>query len=495
MKLPQDIQSCDEATLRAWVYHRGWEDEEFFFDFFVPHWRCDDDGNPVPSPRFHAQLRSMMDTGSVLAVIPRGYGKTTNGKLRLLRRICYATVGDTCLWMSTPLLKRVMTDLRREIEDNIWIGRIFGDLTPKGNSTEKAKRWNESVMEFAPGGRIEGISKCGSVRGGRYDEIWADDVQENKDVRNPAVAEEFEYHFRSSVLPALKPKGRVHVTGTNVGTQSLIHRLWEDDQHNLQKILYPAIADPVWDDDGNLSGGGELLWPERFDLPMLQQIQRNISPRVFRQEFLHQAWDCVRSPVWEVSDGMLEVIKPVDTDKHGVVWYQDIQACRHVTMGIDLARGGMAGDYTAFVIRDENKNLVAEYAKKVVIEDFISIVDHVVQVCGRVPLRMVPERNSAEAFFVLARGYGWFGRVMYRAQEQGNVRLKRSDVYGWQTSASSKRLMIDRYGMLLRGGVWQVSATLAQQIRGYMYDDAGSANAKSGTHDDLLIADMLTCVV
>lgn len=104
---------------------------------------------------------------------------------------------------------------------------------------------------------------------------------------------------------------------------------------------------------------------------------------------------------------------------------------------------------------------------------------------------IIPENNVGLAFINVCKGYKWFQYVLKQRKEDSPSDDNLIQKYGFRTTKQSKDLIIREYRNALNNKEIWVTPELHNEIMTYQYDKDNSANAMSGYHDDLLLADMI----
>lgn len=108
---------------------------------------------------------------------------------------------------SLNLGERGIGIIRRELETNQALRFVFGDLVPRNAQSQDKKllKWRQKELELLNGSYVSTATKGQPARGKRPNEILMDDPQDNKDVRNPAIAKQFEEWVFTSLYNMLLP--------------------------------------------------------------------------------------------------------------------------------------------------------------------------------------------------------------------------------------------------------------------------------------------------
>lgn len=513
---------------------RGRLDPEFFFAEYLSHWQRNEKTlEPIPTSQFHRDfMRLMMGDENVLGIMPRGHAKTTRAKMLLIWMVAYNVVDHILVWSSDKMVRAIIWSIRQEFEENEKLKRDFhiGLQEERDANTGKIKkkRWTQKMLEFSDGTTIEGVSKFGSVRGSRPDVILCDDVQENKDVENPEMAEKFYNHFRTSLVPTLKPTGKIIVLGTNVGANCLVQKIYDDQDNTFDKFKFEAIEgleikrEEVRDKNNAIIGhtskivAGKPIWGERYSLERFNKFLKDMGYDAFMQEFQNTAFVLNKAPVFD-RDFIFRVKKPTYVTDSGWKYYGELDADGKpipqsgLIFGFDLSEGGALGDYSTCVGINRKGGIVWEFEGK--LDQTLFASQFYMEIWQRgFRGKLMPEKNTGLAFIEALKGYPQLKPNIYTMKRvEGRGRSEFTMVYGWSTNAATKRKMIEDYKFYLRytseelkgyelplakdqkAYYIDVTERIQEQIRTYYVDEKGSCNATAGNHDDVLIAHMIAC--
>lgn len=216
-------------------------------------------------------------------LMPRGFSKTTiAGQAVPLYNICYQIVRFTFYVSESATHSRMQaTNVRRELDDNPRIKRVFGVLKPKGSDEQKwAEHFFETTTGFAVGtqgrnGQVRGMNH----RGQRPKMILVDDVEDPESVADEAQRKKAREWFYADVLPALpplEPDASLTVLGTLLDRDALMAHLCEDEDFTTVRL-------------GALDKDGEPLWPAYMTLAEYErkkvQYQRRGLLHLFYKEY------------------------------------------------------------------------------------------------------------------------------------------------------------------------------------------------------------------
>lgn len=488
------LESLEDDEKRLVLQSIYYYDVELLAQDCFGRWTSDQaTGKSIPCARFHVEMwnqdKKKEDT---LYVVARDNGKTTGEtKIKSLHELIYGIEKSILLIMSKGLGEAVIGDIRKELETNEKIRWIYGVLVPIDNRKEsKSEKWRQRELQLLNGTQIKTITKGEPVRGFRPTKIKVDDPQEKKDVKNPIIANEFWNWIWTSVYPTLDDGGTMTVLATMISSNCFANQLKQEAaERDFKVIEYPAILDF---DEKNFTG--RPLWPEKWSMEALKKRYKKIGRREFLQEYQNQPFIVNGSPVFD-TDLNFVIMKPIQ-ELHGFKIFRPLQEItengpvnlHHAFIGVDIANGGLDGDYSAVKIRNERHELLAEYKGHISQDRLAHLIDKIIPYF--IDVFIIPENNIGLAFINECKNFDWFMKI-YRQRKFDQITMKESDVVGFNTNAKTKILIISDLHRLFRDGNFEVSEDEKSEIDHYYYDEKGGMNAIAPFHDDLIIADAL----
>jgi len=205
-----------------------------------------------------------------------------------------------------------------------------------------------------------------------------------------------------------------------------------------------------------------------------------------RQEMVEDAESCFRETGEmyfdreAVEQRLMEAPEPVTREENGrlEVWLP-YQAGREYVVAVDPAGGGAEGDYSAMEVVDVETGMqCAEYAAHVDSTELALQAAILAERYGRATV-VVERNNHGSGVLALLRDHVRYERV-YRG---------RDGQPGWLTSSVSRTQMLARLGAALveAPGLF-VSRKLLAECRSFLRLANGSVGARSGAHDDRVMA-------
>lgn len=183
-------------------------------------------------------------------------------------------------------------------------GRIAGD-------SAAAARW-----ETPEGGGMVAVGVGGPITGRGADLLIIDDPVKNAEEANSRVYRERAWEwYRSTALTRLEPGGRVVLIQTRWHKDDLAGRILEHEADRWRILSLPALAE-----SGDQMGRepGEALWPDRYPVDKLSEVERDIGPYwwsamfqqsptardagMFRRDMFHK---CYIEDGWRVGDRVI----------------------------------------------------------------------------------------------------------------------------------------------------------------------------------------------
>lgn len=523
LKRPEVLSDFGIDEQRIFFRSLAFWDWAFWIQVVCERWTVEKKtGEIFESADFHFELWGAYFNGDdVLAIIGRANGKTTNvSKMASLYALCFMLEPEILLIASKGLGEEIIGDLREELEGNILLKFIFGEQVPKMATANKSKKWRGRELQLLSGSEIKSVSKGESIRGRRPTKIIMDDPQEDKDVKNPIIANEFYNWIFTTVYPTLADGGSMFVLGTIISSICFVNMLKQQVRFKgFRLIEYPALLDfnPKTDIEFVQESDhvrvifkkGRPLWPQRWTLEKLAQrcqkmIEDGSDIRKFLQEYCNIPFVFNSSPVFETSIKfqIMPLLRKIGT--FGIDVFREF---RFVTVeeegqpvsipdpklfysiGIDVANGKQNGDYSTVTMRDLDFRLYRQYRGHCAQHILAEVVEQLLE--GIENVVVVPENNIALAFLNAAAEYR-FAQKFYKQRSFDKATNKESDVIGWHTNIKTKMIMINGLQRFYGTGNAEVSKEQVEEIEHYYYDEHGGMNATAPHHDDLVISDSLS---
>ena len=260
---------------------------------FMPHLcRNQQTGEAIEFAAVHYELyAALLFHKRVLAVLPRGFGKSTICTLIYpLYLICekrarYLMLGS----FADHNAKKFLRMVREELETNARLRDAYGDL--KGID----ERWTDELFVTADNVMVEAIyfGKA-AVRGSRHgairpEVVILDDLETKEEARNPLRVEQL-LNWVDDEVTKLFFDVQVIIVGTILADGSAIHQMME---RAAGQVTDDAIGDPAGKARLRLvtveacdESFGNLAWPWYFTEAVLRRMYDE-SPDAFNQEMRH----------------------------------------------------------------------------------------------------------------------------------------------------------------------------------------------------------------
>lgn len=468
-------------------------------------------GEKYPSAEFHDELWAHCKTAKdVIAIVARDHAKTTAVcKILVLWLLLFEVEPSILLIMTKGLGEEVIGDIRRELETNSAIKLLWGIIVPiDAKKNSKTDKWRQRELQLLNGTEIKSITKGEAIRGRRPTKVIVDDPQENKDVKNPVIANEFYNWMFTSVYPVISPGGSMVVLGTIISNICFVNMLKQQAiNKNFIVIQYAAILDfdPqkdiefIEDGDGRIRvkfTRGRPLWPERWSIEDLEErcekmMEEGSDIKKFLQEYCNIPFVLNASPVFDtrLKFTVLPCIRKFS--QFGIQVFREFPENdkNFYSIGIDVANGKQGGDYSTIIMRDLDSRLYRQYRGHCSQHILAEVLNELLGTVENATI--VFENNIALAFLNAALEYHYAGKF-YRQRSFDKQTNKETDVLGWHTNVKTKPIMVNGLQKFYATGNAELSTELLEEIEHFYFDEQGGMNAIAPYHDDLVIADSLS---
>lgn len=258
---------------------RSKADEFYFFKTYLPHYFN------VDPAEFHKEIAefSKVEDEPVFIAAPREHAKSTIcttaipiADICLERRHFIIIVSDT-----EDLAADFNTFLRLELEENERIRADFGDL--------KGYNWEDKDFTTRNGIRVKARGRGQRIRGIRNrqyrpDRVIIDDLENDKNVKNPKIIKETVGWILTAVLGSLAENFSFLMVGTILAKRSVLTYFLNAKDEN-EEPLYLGRAYKAIKEDGT------PLWPAKWPIERLLKKKRQIGTLNFNQEFQNDPKD------------------------------------------------------------------------------------------------------------------------------------------------------------------------------------------------------------
>lgn len=330
------VESLTEDELSQYSFSKGFFDIDFFSTYFLYEWKTLEDGTFIETPFFHKDIWKILCLVPVIdfvVIIARWHGKTTSVLIYILWRMLYFPKWSIIYLTEKWLGEKWVWKIKKELEQNELIKRVFGNLSPQDVSSrgeKKSSKWRQRELELLNGSRIEAVSKGQSIRGSRSDEVIGDDPEEDGDVKDRDRVKAFQDWFFKTIFPIKKSGGKISILGTIIGELCFVKYL--RDEKNWMTLEYCAcdenLENRLWDKywtkkrlererDGYWYKDymtGKMKFAQGMGTTLFNQEYRNIP--ISRGERVIKSYWIRRYIPWIVIfDRMIMAIDPAVTEK------------------------------------------------------------------------------------------------------------------------------------------------------------------------------------
>lgn len=252
------------------------ENDDTFSLFFFPHAVTDS------IPEFHRDIYLILSSSSNdYFAAPRGHAKTTIVSIKTIKQVCYRTE-PYIVFTGQNHHKTVqfLDPIRHELRNNKLLHWVYGEFRI-GKATDEQGKEREDCIDVN-GIRIEAASFEKNMRGFKYRNmrptlIYLDDIEDDQRVLNPELRLKDEAKLNRVIIPSLDVNGRLKMVGTILHPDSLLMKKITQHKGKIWKAC-----------DQNFEN---ILWPVRWTKERLEDMQRNIGPVAFDQEFRNNPTD------------------------------------------------------------------------------------------------------------------------------------------------------------------------------------------------------------
>lgn len=292
---------------------------------------------------------------------------------------------------------------------------------------------------------------------------------------------------------ALAPDAELILESTPDGVGGCFHEEWQKaGETGLVRHFFPWWMEPRYrtaavDADTLTGEERELISRHKLDLKQIgfrRQVRANFRT-LARQEYAEDDQSCFRASgdsVFElepIEARLADLAEEGEQRRNGelVVWLPALRGKKYV-IAVDPAGGGSEGDYSAAEVLELETGLqCAEFAGHVGGRELAQLVTDLAAEYNHAWL--VVERNNHGAMVLaLAESVCGYGRIY---QQGGQA--------GWLTTSVSRPAMIGRLdAALVERPECFMSRRLLGECRSFVRLPDGRTGARSGTHDDRVMA-------
>ncbi len=260
------------------------EDPFAFFTTYLPHYF------PQDFAPFHHELVELLDRrpgeGEVVVPVavaaPREFAKTTLTSFGyVLHQICFGLRHFIIIGSDTEDLASDLTGyIYLELLYNERIRADFGDLVRDNWAVDDFVTLNDVRLKArGRGQRLRGLKH----KQWRPDLVVLDDLESDKQVKNPRLVRELLDWVQNAVYPGIDAGGNLFWIGTILAKRSALNTVIEAREEQYQhwvRRIYRAITET-----------GESLWPARHPLDKLLQQKKVMGSFAFNREKMNNPVD------------------------------------------------------------------------------------------------------------------------------------------------------------------------------------------------------------
>ena len=261
---------------------RAKKDRLWFLETYLPHYFT------KPFGAFHKEWNSLSDIQDepVFIAAPREHGKSVFFTLGIpLHDICTESRHfDLIVSDTEDLAADFAAFIQIEIEENERIKQDYGDLVNQGH-------WQSEDFVTKNGIRVKARGRGQRVRGlrnrqHRVDRILIDDLENDKNVKNPRLVKETVDWILEALINTLAEGGSMTMINNLISKRGILSTMidmkMESDPESSRFVsrIYKALSDD-----------NEPLWPDVWPMQRLQKKREVIGSVRFNKEFQNDPRD------------------------------------------------------------------------------------------------------------------------------------------------------------------------------------------------------------
>ena len=254
-------------------------EDGYFAKTYLPHYFN------RPSPAFHREIYEFakIEDEPVFVAAPREHAKSTIVSFETpIEDICLGRKQFIILISDTEdLAADFNVFIMLELEENERIRADFGDL--------KGRQWKAEDFTTKNGVRVKARGRGQRLRGLRNrqyrpDRIIIDDLENDKNVKNPKLVKETVNWILTTVMGSLERNFSMIMIGTILARNSVLSWFIDALDEKGQALYLSRVYRAVKED-------GTPLWPDKWPLERLEKKRRQIGSVNFNQEFMNDPRD------------------------------------------------------------------------------------------------------------------------------------------------------------------------------------------------------------
>jgi len=278
----------DTPEKQAERISRGKWDKLYFFETYLPHYFS------KPCEDFHEEWAGLSDVQEEIIPIaaPRRHAKSTFFTFGVPVHDCaYQNKHfDMIISDSNDQATGFTLPIRIELEENPRLIHDFGNF--------RGRRWRDADFTTAHGVRILARGRGEKVRGlknlqYRPDRVIIDDLENDKNVKNPRLVKEALDWLLTAVLGSLADNYSFLMVGNLFAPRSVLSQLINAKDEETGEKLYPLakVYDCYREDDSP-------LWPDMWPKESLEKLKRRMGTVRFNREMRNKV-GAEESPIRE----------------------------------------------------------------------------------------------------------------------------------------------------------------------------------------------------
>ena len=446
-----------------------------------------------------------------------------NGRVRMIiskyRQAGFSTISSALIFhraLFYQSTRAVIISLDKPTTESIFsMSKTFYEDLPKDIQPELSAS-NKREMKFVDNGSMYRCFTAGADNPGRGTTNTALLCDETAFFQS---AEKVMAGLFQSI--SLSPGTIIIINSTSNGAQGVYYDLWHKAEQKLGNFTSLFVPWYIQDEyriavpDGLVFTSEEVKLKEEWNLDDEQIYWRRIkiaetSTILFKQEYPFTAQESFIQSGSNVFD--VEVINQYmpsppesirrfnkeyasfDEDVEGdlQVWEPPKRESKYL-IGADVA-GGVGGDYSAAVVMDSERNIVAVYRNNRIDPVFFG---HVLFYLGRWynNCLLAPESNSI-GLATIQQLYSMNYPNLYQQRKTANVNLGNDiNSYGFKTTVSTKVPIISNLQAMIKDYDISIpSSLILSELKNYiLVGENNRMQAAAGHHDDTVMATAIAC--
>lgn len=285
LRLQTELSPFDDTDVQARQERReqSRDDAFYFMRTYLPHY-CATEFAP-----FHDKLIELLDRRPdpdevlvpVAVAAPREFAKTTITSFGyVLHQICHQLRHFIIIGSDTEDLASDLTGyIYLELLYNERIRADFGDLVRENWAVDDLVTTNDVRLKArGRGQRLRGLKH----KQWRPDLVILDDLENDKNVKNPRLVKEVLDWIKNTVYPGIDSGGNLFIIGTILARRSALDIILKGEEEPWQhwrRSIYRAIEN------------GDSIWPARHPLHKLLEQKKMMGSLAFNREKMNDPVD------------------------------------------------------------------------------------------------------------------------------------------------------------------------------------------------------------